>query len=885
MMQRISLFVVVACAVMGTVAGQNCTPETTFTEPFNAWQIDKFPALGANCTWRLNVTNTTQNTLQFSGLNLNPTLVHLLVTTENDTVIANLTDSNGIEVVISLSNFTKVVLQRTAIAGTVTGNISANYDTSACSFTMTGSRGLIKSPLYGNQLNRTFTCSVAVTKPQDTDLFVLTFTGFSVSNGSLLVTLGSDTPRTLSGATLPDDILGTSTQDSFNLSLNINTNVIGQNFTLLYQTADSDCSGAKTAATAAAIQVLPAATQFPIQCYIQLRASTGNQVFTELQLSGGEALLGALDSLIVYDGLSRRSPMLGTLNSAFKQFVSTSVGMTIVGELGMQARLANISYRADPVSKVVTVTKGVVQNVSLTANMTATQAALLQFNGDGAMLRITVTGTLANSASVVTIKNSQERLVFSFRSGMALFPVTVSDKTARVSAMLNGTDTVNIEVAAVDADCNMVYTDITGQVTVTTAVDTRTSCSIAFVPDQSLMTQLSLRVNLCATGNLTVYDGFETGAKTLATITENTAVTQIWGPTGLRLVYSQPANCTNQIVSASYQSLAANSACGNLSQTGQLTTPNNPNQYPLNANCNWALPARNTSWMYITVNAPVQLQNTHSVTLLQNLTKSLAMFNASTTNPIPDIVVQNVNLSVAFNSAPAGSGLDMSGSGANITVRVIDCGATLNMNATGIFGNSGANQTMECIWVIQVAAGNSTNPNIISANLSMTSNPTADNTLTVKDGSSGRNDDYLPKLNRTILSRTNYLWVRYSYTAKLNTKPLNFTLSYSTYVCLNVCKNSLCMHPDWQCNGKNDCGDWSDELNCTIIPTPPPTPPPAPHTDDTKKSSAGWYVFCILVGLLLGVMLTVLVPRCVRHVRGRPSSSSRSGYSNMAEDA
>lgn len=32
------------------------------------------------------------------------------------------------------------------------------------------------------------------------------------------------------------------------------------------------------------------------------------------------------------------------------------------------------------------------------------------------------------------------------------------------------------------------------------------------------------------------------------------------------------------------------------------------------------------------------------------------------------------------------------------------------------------------------------------------------------------------------------------------------------------CNNKKCVRKDFQCDGDNDCGDWTDEDSCPIIP-------------------------------------------------------------------
>ncbi|XP_052789323.1 cubilin-like [Mya arenaria] len=883
-MWRILVPVVLVLATVTSFVGAACSNDT-FTNKTESWQITKFPDVNGTCTWTINA-NSSQTLLNFEGLTLDFNIIKLAIygqATINDTnkqLIIDITNNTGTASVVSTYNVTLVVL--TSISGTMTGNITVDYNAANCSYALPGFKGLVKSPLYGNQTtNKTFMCDYKVTKPNDGDLFVLSFTSFNLTNGSnLTVSFGVLAPETFKGSSLPSDQLGETEQNTFNLTLIVNASAPGQNFALLYQTASGKCSGKRGASTTNKTLAFPASTMYPTLCYAQLTAPEKNQLY--VQNVGGDAQLAGTDSVVFYDGLSKQSPMLGSLSSGVNVFTTSSGAMTVVADLGIQTgRQRSISYKADSVSKVVTLVKGITQSISVPK---AAQA-LLQFNGNGAMVRVEVTGTLSTS-SFVQVQTSKGVPVYNMKSGMAMFPVGVADKTARVVISLFKDDNVTVKATAVDNDCNSVLNATTGQISVTAVpVGNKTSCVTGIISAGTI--QMSLTPDLCSTGKLLVYEGMNSNGKVLATLDGSKAYTnvpQIWGNGGFRMEYSDSAACTKNIVKATYMTINPDTVCN--VNTKEFRTPNFPNQYPLNANCQWKMAPKNNTMVLISFNSTVQLAGKHSI-MVKNSTGQIANFSSTSASLPMDILANNAigsNNTVLFSSTPNGAGLDSVANGAKLTVMAVDCGGYMNISTGSVEVSAGKTPVKECIWIIQVPAGNNTNPNVINTTISLTGNNKSGR-IELHNGGSIRDAEF----NRTLanFTRTNFLVVHYV-NSSANSTSLLFKLSFKTITCNETCKNGVCLQPGWRCNQRNDCGDWTDEINCPYVPpkpTPaPPTPTPKPRTDEKKGASGGWLFFCIVIGIVVGIILTVAVPRIIRRVRGR-GSGARRGYDSMAEDA
>ncbi|XP_071126169.1 cubilin-like isoform X1 [Mytilus edulis] len=398
-------------------------------------------------------------------------------------------------------------------------------------------------------------------------------------------------------------------------------------------------------------------------------------------------------------------------------------------------------------------------------------------------------------------------------------------------------------------------------------------CTWAISPDQTSGNIIfEIRsTDLCDNETLYVYEGGPLTGRKLGTVTKTTQSTRypkfsasVKKGLSMYMKKDGSSSCNSTVVvQGSYWTVPDCSAdLVSTSTIKNLTSPLYPDQYPLNSHCTWTtkpLPGNKTASVYVTINK-VDLRDGNNVKVI-NKGKPLSYYTGS--ELLPDtvaMVTENVTASIVFDSSIMnnGTGLETPGYGFSLSYRFLECGASLNAkNGTLSSLTDIPTNASECIWVITVPpTTGKTGVNIVSFNVDIKGVAKWQN-LELRDGGRATspllNHDLSMTKSLSFLTRYNVLWIHYRRNTTgdiiMSDTKFSFKLSFKTFSCgsKHQCRNGICLHPDWKCNGLDDCGDNTDEADCIV--------------SSNDKGVKAWLtaVLCIIC-FLIGVVLTIVLP-------------------------
>nr|XP_006818776.1 PREDICTED: deleted in malignant brain tumors 1 protein-like [Saccoglossus kowalevskii] len=340
------------------------------------------------------------------------------------------------------------------------------------------------------------------------------------------------------------------------------------------------------------------------------------------------------------------------------------------------------------------------------------------------------------------------------------------------------------------------------------------------------------QINMDIGSNITVYYGFSTNGSKIAQITGGTSKSSSGilsndpkgGPLFVQYVQNPAKNRNDAIFKAVYAKLGSCQRKMTALSSGELQSRNFPKNYPLNANCTNNLTVPNGKLIHLYYDTFKLHEKHYSRVIVSNGTTSTVIANYTGSVLPNDLVLNGSTVDVTFSSVLSNITDLTDNQGFNIKYTLLDCGGNLT-NGSGNFSTPGypksvAKKTM-CIWIITVPAITKKMATIVSLRFqpAEVKNKTS-NYIMIRDGPSQRSDLIANTTTSnakelTLLSRHNYLWVQYVFESTEKVKegfPVKF--SYSSYVCNATCDNKMCMHPDWMCDGIDQCGDNTDEQNC-----------------------------------------------------------------------
>lgn len=343
------------------------------------------------------------------------------------------------------------------------------------------------------------------------------------------------------------------------------------------------------------------------------------------------------------------------------------------------------------------------------------------------------------------------------------------------------------------------------------------------------------------------------------------------------LLNSVRGNCSSgNMLHGSFEKRKGCNAQHKLKPGSQLSvsSPNFPNTYPLLAHC-WTnittMDSTKNGRFLLTFNK-IDLAATHclrvrgivgnSSTTMQKYEGSLAV--------LPGDLILNNSASIEFSAQPCNSTkiqlMPLStASGFSLNITAADCGDKItktegNFSTPGFPKNTNASV---CIWILEVSEKNAKSLNII--NFTLTKNDSKDFELDIYDGGSIHNGTLKNHSSSPLLSQTNSLIFVYRRRNNTSTAP-GILVAFHAQECKDKCQNGRCLHKDWKCNGINECGDNTDEIDCEVAPFITTTTPSPPEEKSYGVSPVA-VGLGIPIAFVLGCLAAIYLPPLIRRVR------------------
>ncbi|XP_076455109.1 uncharacterized protein LOC143289822 isoform X2 [Babylonia areolata] len=822
---------------------------------------------------------------------------------DGDSQLLNVTGNQDSLVVVVMSAKALLMVQiRTDNSSSV---LQATYNTTGCNIQQTvNSNSMVQSPVYRpNQKDFNCTYMVDHVGSSNTKL-ALSFIQVSLQNATLNVT--SPSPyHIVNGTQVPPDMYS-----SGPIHMNLTVPKSGTRQTFLAAvtaiTASSVCGQVQEVGSSLSTISLtvPASQPLPYDCRVTLSATKGKSVWlniTGLQLQGGG------DSVEVVDGASLAE---GNTLAAFTADTSgylvlsghSQVLVRLVLGLRRGGRSLNISVKAlDSVSHMYNA--GNFEIAPSSGKDMDSQYYLLEVlaNSTVKFILSETNGTHDSTVSVYDGDQVSSPLLVTFSAGQRVPVVSSGSKMLVVASLSNTSLSLNASFSTQPPGCDKITSQSEGTFQLTSpSVPPKCQWTVTAPPNSNATILLDMTaVELSQDATLSVFSGVA-GSEDASLVARLANVSSVSSPPlpsvavlasdWAQVVWSSgnSTNLTSVAVSVRFQ--LRDKMCGGdiKAAQGHLRSPGFPNLYPLNAMCQWTFPPAKPGRLLFFDFPQFQLAQNHSVVITEKRNGSsvqVASFNGSA--QLPDLLYASNTTNTITFSAHLPKSVAVSNKvaqGFDIRFWTLMCGGFTNQSK-GSFSTPGYpaqipispdNATL-CVWFVQLPEKTGSEPNVVNFTLQAISTGAADvnDVVKVYDGNTMRHG--LIELNNSkvnnALSRYNLAIIVFNFTSKnggnsADPPKLALRVNYTTFSCNMTCTNGLCMHPDWRCNEKDDCGDNSDEQNCIS--------PPAPVNPPTKKGMRpGIVVVLFFVALFLGILLAIVIPRIIRRFRTNRYSTFR----------